>query len=51
MVKSFAKTMVVLTLALGSIASQATVLLIDGIEADAQSATERPKSGTTMAQR
>jgi hypothetical protein len=49
MVKSFAKTMVVLTLALCSIASQATVLLIDGIDADAQSATERPKSGTTMA--
>ena len=49
MVKSFAKTMVVLTLALGSFASQATVLLLDGIDADAQSGAERPKSGMTMA--
>ena len=49
MVKSFAKTMVVLTLALGSIASQATVLLLDGIDADAQSGAERPKSGMTTA--
>ena len=44
MVKCFARTMMlVLTLALGSIASQATVLLIDGIDADSRSATERPK--------
>jgi hypothetical protein len=49
MVKFAAKTMLVLTLTLGAAASQATVLLIDGIEADAQSATDRPKSGMTMA--
>jgi hypothetical protein len=49
MVKFVAKTMVVLTLTLGAVASHATVLLLDGIESDAQSAAERPKSGMTMA--
>jgi hypothetical protein len=49
MVKLVAKTMLVLALTLGAVAGRATVLLLDGIEADAQSASERPKSGMTMA--
>ncbi|HUL81839.1 MAG TPA: hypothetical protein VL131_06845 [Gammaproteobacteria bacterium] len=49
MVKFVAKTIVISSLALGAAASQATVLLLDGIDADAQSASERPKSGMTMA--
>ena len=49
MVRLVAKTMVVLTLTLGAAAGHASVLLIDGIEADAQSAAQRPKSGMTMA--
>ncbi|HVS24075.1 MAG TPA: hypothetical protein VMU03_10165 [Gammaproteobacteria bacterium] len=49
MVKLVAKSMVVLALALGGVAGHTTVLLLDGIEADAQSKLERPKSGMTMA--
>ena len=49
MVKLVAKTMVALALALGGVAGHATVLLLDGIDADSQSALERPKSGMTMA--
>ena len=49
MVRLIAKTMVVLALTLGAVAGRASVLLIDGIEADAQSAAQRPKSGMTMA--
>jgi len=48
MVKLVAKTMVVLALTFGAVTGRATVLLLDGIEADAQSASERPKSGMTM---
>jgi len=48
MVKLVAKTMVVLALALAAVAGHTTVLLLDGIEADAQSKLERPKSGMTM---
>jgi len=48
MVKLVAKTIVISALALGAAASQATVLLLDGIEADAESASARPKSGMTM---
>ena len=49
MVKPVAKTLLVLALTLGAVAIRAEVLLLDGIEADAQSASERPKSGMTMA--
>ena len=49
MVKIVAKTMAVLALTLGAVNGRATVLLLDGIDADAQSAAQRPKSGMTMA--
>jgi hypothetical protein len=49
MVKFVAKTMVVLALTLGGVAGNTTTLLLDGIDADAQTASDRPKSGTTMA--
>ena len=49
MVKHVAKTMLVLALTLGAVEIRAEVLLLDGIEADAQSASQRPKSGMTMA--
>jgi hypothetical protein len=49
MVKFVAKTMVVLALALVGVAGNTTTLLLDGIDADAQTASDRPKSGTTMA--
>jgi hypothetical protein len=48
MVKHVAKTMLVLALTLGAVAVRAEVLLLDGIDADAQTASERPKSGMTM---
>lgn len=49
MVRFVAKTIVVLALTLGAVAGRATVLLLDGIEADAETAAQRPKSGMTMA--
>ena len=49
MVKLVAKTMVVLALTLGGVAGHTTTLLLDGIDSDAQSASDRPKSGMTMA--
>ena len=49
MVKFVAKTMVVLALAFAGVAGHATTLLLDGIDADAQTASDRPKSGMTMA--
>ena len=49
MVKLVAKTMVVLALTLGGVAGNTTTLLLDGIDADAQTASDRPKSGMTMA--
>lgn len=49
MVKFVAKTMVVLALTLGGVAGHTTTLLLDGIDADSQTASERPKSGMTMA--
>jgi len=49
MVKLVAKTMAVLALTLGAATGRATVLLLDGIDADTQSASQRPKSGMTMA--
>jgi len=49
MAKNVAKTLFVLALTLGSAAVRADTLLIDGIAVDQQSATARPKSGTTMA--
>jgi hypothetical protein len=49
MVKFVAKTMVVLALTLVGVAGHTTSLLLDGIDADAQTASERPKSGMTMA--
>jgi len=49
MVKLVAKTMVVLALTLGGVAGHTTTLLLDGIDSDAQTASDRPKSGTTMA--
>jgi hypothetical protein len=42
-----AKTLLALALTLGSVA-QADTLLIDGIAVDQQSASARPKSGTSM---
>ena len=48
MVKHVARTMLVLAFTLGAVAVRAEVLLLDGIEADAQSASQRPKSGMTM---
>jgi len=42
------KALLALLLAIGASASQADVLLIDGVEADAQSASARPSSGMTM---
>jgi len=48
MVKLVAKTMVVLALTLGAVSGRASVLLLDGIDADAQSASQRPKAGMTM---
>ena len=48
MVRLVAKTMAVLVLTLGAVTGRATVLLLDGIDADAQSASQRPKSGMTM---
>ena len=49
MVRFLAKATLVLTLGLAAVAGHTTVLLLDGIEADAQSKSERPKSGMTMA--
>ena len=49
MAKLVAKTMVVLALTLVGVAGHTTNLLLDGIDADAQTASDRPKSGTTMA--
>ena len=49
MVKLVAKTLAVMALTLGGVAGHTTTLLLDGIDADAQTASERPKSGTTMA--
>ena len=49
MVKFVAKTMVVLALTLGGVAGHTTTLLLDGIDGDSQTSSERPKSGMTMA--
>ena len=49
MANNVAKTLFVLALALGGGAVRADTLLIDGIAVDQQSASARPKSGTTMA--
>lgn len=46
MAKTIATTCMFLALAAG--AARADTLLIDGVEADAQSASTRPKSGMTM---
>jgi hypothetical protein len=48
MVKFVAKTMVVLALTLVGVAGNTTTLLLDGIDSDAQTASDRPKSGMTM---
>ncbi len=45
--KNVATTLAVVVLALGASAS-ADVLLLDGIEIDAPSASSRPKAGTSM---
>ena len=47
MAKRIATSLAVVVLALGAAAS-ADVLLLDGIELDAPSATARPRAGTTM---
>jgi hypothetical protein len=47
MAKKVATTLAVLLLTIGATAS-ADVLLLDGIELDQASATQRPKSGTSM---
>jgi hypothetical protein len=49
MVNNVAKTLFVLALTLASAVGSADTLLIDGIAVDLQSASARPKSGTTMA--
>jgi hypothetical protein len=49
MVKFVAKSIVVLALTLGGAAGHTTTLLLDGIDGDAQTASDRPKSGMTMA--
>jgi hypothetical protein len=49
MTHNVAKTLFVLALALGSVTVRADTLLIDGIAVDQQSASARPKAGTTMA--
>jgi hypothetical protein len=46
MAKTIATTCMLFSLLTG--AARADTLLIDGIEADAQSAAQRPKAGTTM---
>jgi hypothetical protein len=46
MAKTIATTCMLLALLAG--AARADTLLLDGIEADAQSAAQRPKSGMTM---
>jgi len=49
MANTFAKTLLVSLFALGSAATLADTLLIDGIAVDQQSASSRPKAGTSMA--
>jgi hypothetical protein len=49
MTTNVAKTLFVLALAVGSATARADTLLIDGIAVDQQSASSRPKAGTTMA--
>jgi len=48
MTKTLATTVAVLVLTLGPGATRADRLLLDGIELDSQTATQRPKSGQTM---
>jgi hypothetical protein len=48
MTKTLAIIVAVLVLTLGAAASRADRLLLDGIELDSQSASQRPKSGQTM---
>ena len=48
MAKRIATSVALALLTVGAAAAQADVLLLDGIEIDQSSATERPKAGTSM---